>query len=266
MIFKGGSGAGLNLSRIRSSRELLSSAAAPRPAPSPSCAARTPPPGRSSPAARPVARRRWSSSTSNHPDIAEFIELKANEENKIRVLRDAGYDMDLGGKDITSVQYQNANNSVRVSDEFMTAYEQGAEFGLRARTDGSVIDTVDARRLFRSLAEAAWACADPGIQYDGTINDWHTNPETGRITASNPCSEYMSLDDSSCNLASLNLLKFLSDRRHLRRQGVQPSASSWSSRPWRSRSPSPTSRPRRSARRPVTTASSASATPTSARC
>jgi ribonucleoside-diphosphate reductase alpha chain len=145
----------------------------------------------------------------DHPDIEEFIETKAREEDKIRVLRDAGFDMDLGGKDISSVQYQNANNSVRVSDEFMKAVEDGTEFALRARMDGRVISTVDARTLFRKIAQAAWECADPGLQYDDTINDWHTNPETGRITASNPCSEYMSLDNSSCNLASLNLMKFL---------------------------------------------------------
>ncbi|MEY2769189.1 MAG: hypothetical protein RL359_825, partial [Actinomycetota bacterium] len=145
----------------------------------------------------------------DHPDIEEFIETKVSEEQKIRALRDAGFDMDLGGKDIISVQYQNANNSVRVSDEFMRAYENGEEFGLKARSTGEVIETTDARKLFRKMAEAAWACADPGIQYDDTINDWHTNPETGRINASNPCSEYMSLDNSSCNLASLNLMKFL---------------------------------------------------------
>jgi ribonucleoside-diphosphate reductase alpha chain len=144
-----------------------------------------------------------------HPDIEEFIETKVNEENKIRALRDAGFDMDLGGKDIISVQYQNANNSVRVSDEFMRAVEKGESFGLTARSTGEVIEQVDARTLFTKMAQAAWACADPGIQYDDTINDWHTNPETGRINASNPCSEYMSLDNSSCNLASLNLMKFL---------------------------------------------------------
>jgi ribonucleoside-diphosphate reductase alpha chain len=119
--------------------------------------------------------------------------------------------MDLGGKDIVSVQYQNANNSVRVNDEFMRAVEEGTEFGLRSRKDGSVLETIDARELMGKISKAAWECADPGIQYDDTINDWHTNPETGRITASNPCSEYMSLDNSSCNLASLNLLKFLRD-------------------------------------------------------
>ncbi|WP_166351512.1 vitamin B12-dependent ribonucleotide reductase [Phytoactinopolyspora limicola] len=210
MIFKGGSGAGLNLSRIRSSKELLSSGGT---------------------ASGPVSFMRGADASAgtiksggatrraakmvvldvDHPDVEEFIETKAREENKIRALRDAGFEMDLGGKDIVSVQYQNANNSVRVNDEFMRAVENGEDFGLRARMTGEVIDTVDAAGLFRKMAEAAWECADPGIQYDGAINDWHTNPETGRITASNPCSEYMSLDNSSCNLASLNLLKFLKD-------------------------------------------------------
>lgn len=209
-IFKGGSGAGLNLSRIRSSKELLSSGGT---------------------ASGPVSFMRGADASAgtiksggatrraakmvvldvDHPDIEEFVETKMNEEHKIRALRDAGFDMDLGGKDITSVQYQNANNSVRVTDEFMRAVEDGTEFGLKARGTGEVIETVDARNLFRKISEAAWSCADPGLQYDDTINDWHTNPETGRITASNPCSEYMSLDNSSCNLASLNLLKFLKD-------------------------------------------------------
>ncbi|QDP97152.1 vitamin B12-dependent ribonucleotide reductase [Microlunatus elymi] len=209
-IFKGGSGAGLNLSRIRSSKELLSSGGT---------------------ASGPVSFMRGADASAgtiksggatrraakmvvldvDHPDIEEFVETKAREEDKIRALRDAGFDMDLGGKDIASVQYQNANNSVRVTDEFMRAVEDGAEFGLRARHTGEVIETVDARELFAKIAQAAWECADPGLQYDDTINDWHTNPETGRITASNPCSEYMSLDNSSCNLASLNLLKFLRD-------------------------------------------------------
>jgi ribonucleoside-diphosphate reductase alpha chain len=147
----------------------------------------------------------------DHPDVGEFIETKAREEEKIRVLRDAGFDMDLGGQDINSVQYQNANNSVRVSGEFMQAVEDDMPFDLLARRTGEVIETVDAKQLFRSMAKAAWECADPGIQYDDTINKWHTNPESGRITASNPCSEYMSLDNSSCNLASINLLKFLRD-------------------------------------------------------
>ncbi|HEX6870572.1 MAG TPA: vitamin B12-dependent ribonucleotide reductase [Micromonosporaceae bacterium] len=207
LIFQGGSGAGVNLSRIRASRELLSSGGT---------------------ASGPVSFMRGADASAgtiksggatrraakmvimdvDHPDIEEFIGLKAREEVKIRALRDAGFDMDLGGKDIVSVQYQNANNSVRVSDEFMRAVEDGGPFDLVGRLDGRVIETVDARSLFRSMAQAAWECADPGIQYDGTINEWHTNPETGRITASNPCSEYMSLDNSSCNLASLNLMKF----------------------------------------------------------
>jgi ribonucleoside-diphosphate reductase alpha chain len=207
-IFKGGSGAGLNLSRIRSSKELLKSGGT---------------------ASGPVSFMRGADSSAgtiksggatrraakmvvldvDHPDIEEFIETKVREEDKIRALRDAGFDMDLGGKDIVSVQYQNANNSVRVSDAFMRAYEKGESFGLTARSTGEVVESVDAKQLFRKMAEAAWACADPGIQYDDTINEWHTNPETGRINASNPCSEYMSLDNSSCNLASLNLMKFL---------------------------------------------------------
>ncbi|WP_436527111.1 vitamin B12-dependent ribonucleotide reductase [Actinoplanes sp. HUAS TT8] len=208
LIFKGGSGSGVNLSRIRSSKELLSSGGT---------------------ASGPVSFMRGADASAgtiksggatrraakmvildvDHPDIEEFVRTKAREEDKIRALRDAGFDMDLGGTDIVSVQYQNANNSVRVSDEFMTAYENGTEFGLRGRLNGEVIETIDARKLFRDIAQAAWECADPGLQYDDTINDWHTNPETGRITGSNPCSEYMSLDDSSCNLASLNLMKFL---------------------------------------------------------
>jgi ribonucleoside-diphosphate reductase alpha chain len=209
-IFKGGSGAGLNLSRIRSSKELLSSGGT---------------------ASGPVSFMRGADASAgtiksggatrraakmvvldvDHPDIEEFIVTKAREEDKIRALRDAGFDMDLGGKDITSVQYQNANNSVRVSDEFMRAVENGESFGLRSRTTGEVISTIDAKDLFAKMSKAAWECADPGIQYDDTINDWHTTPESGRITASNPCSEYMHLDNSSCNLASINLLKFLTD-------------------------------------------------------
>ena len=183
MIFKGGSGSGVNLSRIRSSKELLSSGGT---------------------ASGPVSFMRGADASAgtiksggatrraakmvildvDHPDIEEFIETKAREEDKIRVLRDAGYDMDLGGRDMSSVQYQNANNSVRVNEEFMRAFERGKDFGLKARTDGSVIETVDAKKLMRSMAQAAWECADPGIQYDDTINDWHTTPETGRITAS----------------------------------------------------------------------------------
>ncbi len=211
MIFKGGSGAGLNLSRIRSSKEFLKNSGGTASGPvsfmrgADASAGTIKSGGATRRAAKMVVL------DIDHPDIEEFIETKVREEDKIRALRDAGYDMDLGGKDIISVQYQNANNSVRVSDEFMKAVEDGTDFGLRARTNGEVIETVDARELFRKVTEAAWACADPGIQYDDTINDWHTNPETGRINASNPCSEYMSLDNSSCNLASLNLLKFLKE-------------------------------------------------------
>ena len=211
MIFKGGSGAGLNLSRIRSSKELLKSSGGTASGPvsfmrgADASAGTIKSGGATRRAAKMVVL------DVDHPDIEEFIETKVREEDKIRVLRDAGYDMDLGGKDIASVQYQNANNSVRVSDLFMRAVENNEPFGLTARTDGSIVETVDAKDLFRKMCEAAWACADPGIQYDDTINDWHTNPETGRINASNPCSEYMSLDNSSCNLASLNLLKFLKD-------------------------------------------------------
>ncbi len=210
LIFKGGSGAGLNLSRIRSSKELLSSGGT---------------------ASGPVSFMRGADASAgtiksggatrraakmvvldvDHPDISEFVQTKLREEEKIRVLRDGGFDMDLGGSDIASVQYQNANNSVRVSDEFMRAVESDGQFGLRARMTGEVIESVGARGLFGDIAKAAWACADPGIQYDDTINDWHTCPESGRITASNPCSEYLHLDNSSCNLASLNLMKFLAD-------------------------------------------------------
>ncbi|GAB3708231.1 vitamin B12-dependent ribonucleotide reductase [Nocardiopsis oceani] len=208
IIFKGGSGAGVNLSRIRSSMELLTSGGT---------------------ASGPVSFMRGADASAgtiksggatrraakmvvldvDHPDIEEFVETKSREEHKIRALRDAGFDVDLGGDDMFSVQYQNANNSVRVSDAFMRAVDTGSEFGLTSRTTGEVLATVDAKDLFHRMAKAAWECADPGIQYDGSIQDWHTNPETGRISASNPCSEYLSLDDSSCNLASINLLKFL---------------------------------------------------------
>ena len=208
LIFKAGSGAGANLSRIRSSHELLSSGGT---------------------ASGPVSFMRGADASAgtiksggatrraakmvlldiDHPDVEEFIEAKAREERKIRVLRDAGYDMDLGGRDVFTVQYQNANNSVRVSDEFMRAVESRDKFELRARLDGGAVEVIDAYSLFHKMAQAAWECADPGIQYDDTINAWHTNPETGRITASNPCAEYVSLDNSSCNLASINLMPFL---------------------------------------------------------
>src|SRR3989449_2219697 len=144
----------------------------------------------------------------DHPDIEEFVWCKAREEEKARVLEQAGYDMSLDSTDWASIQYQNANNSVRVSDGFMEAAAAGSEWNLTARTDGTVVETKDARHLLRQIAEAAWHCADPGVQYDTTINAWHTLPNTGRINASNPCSEYMSIDDSACNLSSLNLMKF----------------------------------------------------------
>ena len=144
----------------------------------------------------------------DHPDILEFVWCKAKEEEKARVLEAAGYDMSLDSPDWSSIQYQNANNSVRVSDSFMEAAEKDADWNLTARVDGSVVETVKARELLRQIADAAWRCADPGVQYDTTINSWHTLPNTGRINASNPCSEYMSIDDSACNLASLNLMKF----------------------------------------------------------
>ncbi|SDL48988.1 ribonucleoside-diphosphate reductase class II [Glycomyces sambucus] len=210
MIFKGGSGAGVNLSKIRASAELLSSGGN---------------------ASGPISFMRGADASAgtiksggatrraakmvvldvDHPDIEAFIDTKAREEDKIRALRDAGFDVDLGGEDMFSVQYQNANNSVRVSDVFMKAVEEGTDYALTARQTGAEIERRDARDVFRRMAQAAWECADPGIQYDDVINDWHTNPNTDRIYASNPCSEYMSLDDSSCNLASLNLMKFLGE-------------------------------------------------------
>ena len=147
----------------------------------------------------------------DHPDIEEFIWCKATEERKARALEAAGFDMSLDGKDITSIQYQNANNSVRVTDEFMQAVIDDADWHLRAVTDRRVVKTVRARDLMRQISKATWECADPGMQFDTTINRWHTAANTGRINGSNPCSEYMHLDNSACNLASLNLLKFLGD-------------------------------------------------------
>jgi len=207
VIFRGGSGSGVNLSRLRSSREQLS---------------------KGGHASGPVSFMRGADASAgtiksggktrraakmvvldvDHPDVEEFIWCKAKEERKARVLEQAGYDMSLDSPDWASIQYQNANNSVRVSDAFMEAATAGEEFNLVARTDGTVLETVDARDLLRQIAAAAWECADPGVQYDTTINSWHTLPNTARINASNPCSEYMSIDDSACNLASLNLMKF----------------------------------------------------------
>ncbi len=209
-IFKGGSGSGINLSKIRSSKESLAGGGT---------------------ASGPVSFMRGADASAgtiksggktrraakmvilnvDHPDVEDFIWCKANEEHKARALRDAGFDMDLDGKDSASIQYQNANNSVRVADEFMRAYEQDQDWKLKAVTSGETVDTVRARELMRQVAKAAWECADPGMQYDTTINEWHTCPASGRINGSNPCSEYMHLDNSACNLASLNLMKFLDD-------------------------------------------------------
>jgi ribonucleoside-diphosphate reductase alpha chain len=207
VIFRGGSGSGVNLSKLRSSKEQLSKGGY---------------------ASGPVSFMRGADASAgtiksggktrraakmvvldvDHPDIEEFVWCKAREEQKARVLEQAGYDMSLDSPDWASIQYQNANNSVRITDAFVEAVETGAEWNLTARTDGSVVETVDAKKLMRDIAEAAWQSADPGVQYDTTINKWHTLPNTSRINASNPCSEYMSIDDSACNLASLNLMKF----------------------------------------------------------
>jgi ribonucleoside-diphosphate reductase alpha chain len=210
VIFKGGSGAGVNLSRIRSSHELLRGGGT---------------------ASGPVSFMRGADSSAgtiksggktrraakmvildvDHPDVEEFVWCKALEERKARVLKEAGFDMDLDGRDSHSIQYQNANNSVRVTDEFMEAVADDTDWHLREVTTGKVVKTVRARELFKQICEAAWECADPGMQFDTTINRWHTAANTGRINGSNPCSEYMHLDNSACNLASLNLLKFLRD-------------------------------------------------------
>ncbi len=208
VIFKGGSGAGVNLSKIRSSYELLNGGGT---------------------ASGPVSFMRGADASAgtiksggktrraakmvildvDHPDVEEFIWCKAREERKARVLRDAGFDMDLDGADSFSMQYQNANNSVRVSDEFMQAVLDDADWDFKAVLDGSPVRTVKARDVWRQIAQAAWECADPGLQFDTTINRWHTAHTTGRINGSNPCSEYMHLDNSACNLASINLLKYL---------------------------------------------------------
>jgi ribonucleoside-diphosphate reductase alpha chain len=207
MIFRGGSGSGINLSNIRGSVEHLSKGGL---------------------ASGPVSFMRgadaWAGTIKSggktrraakmvvldvdHPDIEDFIWCKAREEEKAAALRDAGFDMRLDSDSFHSIQYQNANNSVRVTDEFMQAVADDADWDLTARTDGSPTKTLPARELMNQIADAAWRCADPGVQYDTTINRWHTSPESGRINASNPCSEYMHVDDSACNLASLNLMKF----------------------------------------------------------
>lgn len=211
MIFKGGSGSGLNISAIRSSYERLGKSAGTASGPlsfmrgADASAGAIKSGGKTRRAAKMVILN------VDHPDVEEFIWCKAIEERKARVLKENGFDMDLDGRDSFSIQYQNANNSVRVTDDFMQAVIEDREWDLRAVTTGKPIKTVRAKDLFRQIAEAAWECADPGMQFDTTINKWHTTPVAGRINGSNPCSEYMHIDNSACNLASINLLKFLSE-------------------------------------------------------
>jgi ribonucleoside-diphosphate reductase alpha chain len=208
MIFRGGSGSGINLSNIRGSMEpLAKGGTASGPVSfmrgADSWAGTIKSGGKTRRAAKMVVL------DVDHPDIREFIWCKANEEDKAAALRDAGFDMSIDGDGFKSIQYQNANNSVRVTDEFMKAVEEDGEWRLTARSTGEPVgEPIRARDLMREIAEAAWRCADPGVQYDTTINQWHTSPNSGRINASNPCSEYMHVDDSACNLASLNLMKF----------------------------------------------------------
>jgi len=208
MIFRGGSGSGINLSSIRGSMEpLAKGGTASGPVSfmrgADSWAGTIKSGGKTRRAAKMVVL------DVDHPDIREFIWCKAKEEDKAEALRDAGFDMSIDGDGFKSIQYQNANNSVRVTDEFMRAVEEDREWRLLARATGKPVgDPIPARELMREIAEAAWRCADPGVQYDTTINQWHTSPNSGRINASNPCSEYMHVDNSACNLASLNLMKF----------------------------------------------------------
>ena len=218
MIFRGGSGSGINLSKIRGSMEpLAKGGTASGPVSfmrgADSWAGTIKSGGKTRRAAKMVVL------DVDHPDIREFIWCKAKEEDKAAALRDAGFDMSIDGEGFYSIQYQNANNSVRVTDEFMQAVEDGEDWHLTARTTGEPIgEPIPARELMREIAEAAWRCADPGVQYDTTINHWHTCPNSGRINASNPCSEYMHVDDSACNLASLNLMKFRRADGTLRRR------------------------------------------------
>lgn len=211
MIFKGGSGSGVNISSIRSSVEPLGQSAGTASGPlsfmrgADASAGAIKSGGKTRRAAKMVILN------IDHPDVEEFIWCKSIEEDKARALQAAGFDMSLDGKDIFSVQYQNANNSVRVTDEFMEAVEADGDWDLRAVKSGKVVRTVKARHIFKQFAEAAWKCADPGMQFDTVINRWHTTPNAGRINGSNPCSEYMHLDNSACNLASINLLKYLRD-------------------------------------------------------
>ena len=211
MIFKGGSGSGINISPIRSSYEVLGKSAGTASGPlsfmrgADASAGAIKSGGKTRRAAKMVILN------VDHPDVEEFIDIKMIEEQKARDLQSLGWDMSLNGKDSFSVQYQNANNSIRVTDEFMEAVENDLNWDLKAVTSGKPVKTVRARDLMRQFSKAAWACADPGMQFDTVINKWHTTPNAGRINGSNPCSEYMHLDNSACNLASLNLLKFLKE-------------------------------------------------------
>jgi ribonucleoside-diphosphate reductase alpha chain len=211
MLFKGGSGTGSNLSAIRSSQEQLAGGGT---ASGPvsfmkgfdAFAGVIKSGGTTRRAAKMVILN------ADHPDVESFITCKVTEERKAWALIDAGYDGAFTGEAYGSVFFQNSNNSVRVTDEFMRAVDEDRDWQLRAITDPSrILKTIKARELLRLMAESAWQCGDPGIQYDTTINDWHTSSNSGRINASNPCSEYMFLDDSACNLASINLLRFLNE-------------------------------------------------------
>jgi ribonucleoside-diphosphate reductase alpha chain len=208
MLFKFGSGTGSNLSAIRSSRELLAGGGT---ASGPvsfmkgfdAFAGVIKSGGKTRRAAKMVILN------ADHPDIVEFINCKVEEEKKAWALIDAGYDGSFTGPAYSSVFFQNSNNSVRVTDEFMRAVLDDADWTTKAVRDGATMDTYKARDLMRQIAEATHVCGDPGMQFDTTVNDWHTCPNTARINASNPCSEYMFLDDSACNLASINLMKFV---------------------------------------------------------
>ncbi len=221
MIFRGGSGSGINLSNIRSSKEHLSKGGL---------------------ASGPVSFMRgadaWAGTIKSggktrraakmvvldvdHPDIEDFVWCKAKEEEKAAALQAAGFDMRIDSDSFHSIQYQNANNSVRVSNQFMETVEADGQWELRARTDGAPVKELPAKDLMHQISEAAWQCADPGVQYDTIINDWHTCPHSGRINASNPCSEYMHVDDSACNLASINLMRVPERGRQLQRRGLRP--------------------------------------------
>ena len=264
MIFKGGSGAGVNLSRIRSSKEILSAggqASGPvsfmRAADSVAGSIKSG--GKTRRAAKMVVL------DIDHPDVVEFIWCKANEERKAYALGDAGWDMTLNGDAWSSIQFQNANNSVRVTDSFLDAVEEDGEWALQSITTKKPVESLRAKEIMEWIAQAAWQCGDPGMQYDTTINDWHTCANTDRINASNPCSEYMHLDNSACNLASINLLKYLTDDGTFDVVGFIHTVNIMIM----AQDIIPTTRatlPKRSGRTPAPSGSSAWGTPTSARC